>query len=1672
MANQPKSYRKFLAGSVTAALVASAVAPAASAAVSFTDLKDDAHKENILKAVEMNLINGYDDNTFRPYNEISRGSVVKIISRYLDAAGVEVDTTGVDQFEDVKGTGDTELPEAALKVRAKGIFVGSNDKLDPADTITREEMATVLTRTFDHLVDRENVESKVTDIEAAYPVHQDNINIISEWGVTDQEVFDPKGDVKRAQFVTFMIRAIEAATPSVEASDIADIKSESSTSILVSINGNVESVEASDFAFDNGLEVISAEIVQDPAAAAEVTYVRLTTSEQVEGQTYNLTSFMGTEVVTGVVPPVVVPVVTPEVTEVSAIDAITVTEGGEVTLPEVVGVTYSDDSTEEVAVSWDTAELDVETPGTYTLTGTIEGTDLTASVDVVVENVLEIAEVTAVNTTTVEVEFDGAVDADAIEDLSLYAISPELDVTKAELKKDTDNVVVLTLGDTTFGLTTYTLTVTGLTDVALTSDFLGTNLPEIKVDSASLGGDRFDQDGYSVSANRGGNITVDFNLDVVSTSLSVNTVKLYDVTAGNYVAIAAPTLGASASVSINPVSDLAANHVYRVELDGVKVENSIGSYDVPAQNMDFIIGDAVTISGPSNGTIAVDTKDAVGNDLLVATYTTGALDADTINAETVRLYKVTSPVDTATYSYDVTDERVENNSSEAVETTLVEGNVVYDAARKKITFVPTDDLDGNAEYVFVIEGVKNTVGIKSATVSDAFSTAATEVPQLANVVSEDKDGDQLDLLSANTDVAVTPNLDAGSYDFYLNFDSAIAKGNDFAVELYDVTDGVYVSLAGSTIDILDRTSITTLDELEQTITDGRLGVDLGTNLDYGHEYKVIVRGLEADNANATAVGTVEFDFTTDFSRPTVSKFYQDTRNDDNALGVATDWTEVKDGATNLKPIGGGDVDGKFVFKFSENIDYTTRSAIKVYDVTANNADVTSAVAVTVGANNTANADYVTINDETLKDGHKYRVVIGKDVKDADGNSFGEDVSYTFVIGDGPTVSDTNIEYNADNVTGLENYDSVKTGIKVDSDIKVTFGLDSDGTDFFAIDKSTVNADTVYLKNTATGEKVAATLTTSGTDNKVVTINPSEELSQYTSYTLVVSGVKDAAGNKVSAISKSFVTEQIATVSTNIENGATVAADSKVAVTFNKSIGNVTADDDHDVTDGRSNAALSDEILVTLVKLDADGNPDGTTDIDLSGAVKKVPATNSIELDLAQLTSDQATSNVLEEGASYKLIITDEQTVKLGLENDKVEVKFTVAADTTAPGIDGFYSSADGSLDSNDLLVTNNATNIPATNNLIVKLDSKDLTAGSLKLNVFDVTTQSYVVQDHAVDASQFTVNSSAVAIDLTDLNGSTAATPAISADHKYVFTFTDGEDESENVMATSTITLTFDEVATPFALLKSASINGGTDIAANLNNKNKGYTATNDVLVGTAAAGDADIALNFNDTVNYTNAEIVLKKADGTVVSTTTAWTSDGSNLDSVLTVTPKAALDERTDYVLTVKGVKDLAGNTTPDRTVKFTTDGYIGMANAEVQNDAGDAIANGATVTAANAASFSLVFDNQTSSDDGTVDADAVDLTGLTTSYINEYFEVTNLSTSEAVTVLNAQLSLTSLNDSSNTSPAGTDRSEKETLVYTSNGTLKAGNIYEITLKAGFEDANGKVLQEDWTIQVIVTQ
>jgi hypothetical protein len=209
-----KSYKKLftavLAAAVTTPAIVGMVPNSASAAEakSFPDVKEGTYYyESVLNLTAREVINGYEDGTYRPGNAIKRGEAAMII-----AAALNLDTDNVTDpgFEDVKTSAWYYGSVAALV--EKGILEGYNEKtFNPNGTLKRSEMAKILTKAFS-LKEESFTDKTFTDVKPEQwyskyiqPLITNNItNGISA------NTFGPNEEVTRGQIATFVVRS-EAA---------------------------------------------------------------------------------------------------------------------------------------------------------------------------------------------------------------------------------------------------------------------------------------------------------------------------------------------------------------------------------------------------------------------------------------------------------------------------------------------------------------------------------------------------------------------------------------------------------------------------------------------------------------------------------------------------------------------------------------------------------------------------------------------------------------------------------------------------------------------------------------------------------------------------------------------------------------------------------------------------------------------------------------------------------------------------------------------------------------------------------------------------------------------------------------------------------------------------------------------------------------------------------------------------------------------------------------------------------------------------------------------------------------------------------------------------------------------------------------------------------------------
>ncbi|WP_102273763.1 S-layer homology domain-containing protein [Cytobacillus massiliigabonensis] len=211
---------KFIAGSVTAAVVASAIVPAVSAAESksFSDVEGNWAADAINALAQAGVVNGYEDGTFRPSLILNRGQAANLLTNALD---LEI-PSDLKAFDDVSSA--SVFAEGAAATKAAGIFGGSNGKFGAADQLTREQMASVLVRAFDLKNTGEEVE--IADLDKISASHRENVIILAQnkVTVTNDGMFNPKGNVSRAHFATFLYRAMNVDTVVKEIASIGSLK--------------------------------------------------------------------------------------------------------------------------------------------------------------------------------------------------------------------------------------------------------------------------------------------------------------------------------------------------------------------------------------------------------------------------------------------------------------------------------------------------------------------------------------------------------------------------------------------------------------------------------------------------------------------------------------------------------------------------------------------------------------------------------------------------------------------------------------------------------------------------------------------------------------------------------------------------------------------------------------------------------------------------------------------------------------------------------------------------------------------------------------------------------------------------------------------------------------------------------------------------------------------------------------------------------------------------------------------------------------------------------------------------------------------------------------------------------------------------------------------------------
>lgn len=278
MAKQNKG-RKFFAASATAALVASAIVPVASAAQVNDYNKIQGYAKDAVQAlVDAGVIQGDTNGNFNPFNTVTRAQAAEIFTKAL-----ELEADGDVNFSDVKK--GAWYYNSIAAVVANGIFEGvSANEFAPNKSLTRSEAAKVLVDAFG-LEGSESL-SQFADASQVKPWAKTALETAVANGIfTGSEEngklnLKPNAAITRQDFAVVFARTLDLVDT--ETPVDAAVKAINNTTVEVTFEEEVDNVQALDFKID-GLEIKNAAVKQTNKKV-----VVLTTAAQTADKEYTV----------------------------------------------------------------------------------------------------------------------------------------------------------------------------------------------------------------------------------------------------------------------------------------------------------------------------------------------------------------------------------------------------------------------------------------------------------------------------------------------------------------------------------------------------------------------------------------------------------------------------------------------------------------------------------------------------------------------------------------------------------------------------------------------------------------------------------------------------------------------------------------------------------------------------------------------------------------------------------------------------------------------------------------------------------------------------------------------------------------------------------------------------------------------------------------------------------------------------------------------------------------------------------------------------------------------------------------------------------------------------------------------------------------------------------------
>ncbi|MFC4409608.1 S-layer homology domain-containing protein [Chungangia koreensis] len=246
MSFNKKSYKKFTATAATAAIVASAVVPAAAAEMKFTDV-NDKYTDSVNYLVDNEITQGTGEHSFGTNDSIKRGDAAVMIAKALK---LDVENAPASPFTDI----NDRVAGAVNALHSLKVINGKSEtSFAPDDKIKRSEMAKIIANAY--RLNGEGLDNQFTDVADQWDEYVDAlVKHEITLGKTATQ-FAPDANVTRGEFALFMFRAKDL----IPAQGITEVTSVEATTSLVDVKADAQFLG---FTVNNGKEVTVEELTK------------------------------------------------------------------------------------------------------------------------------------------------------------------------------------------------------------------------------------------------------------------------------------------------------------------------------------------------------------------------------------------------------------------------------------------------------------------------------------------------------------------------------------------------------------------------------------------------------------------------------------------------------------------------------------------------------------------------------------------------------------------------------------------------------------------------------------------------------------------------------------------------------------------------------------------------------------------------------------------------------------------------------------------------------------------------------------------------------------------------------------------------------------------------------------------------------------------------------------------------------------------------------------------------------------------------------------------------------------------------------------------------------------------------------------------------------------------